>query len=101
MENQPSASEHLPSVWDRLRDRLDQMRALLEQKGGPEARAKVRADRARLLRHQAGTTEPTSAPLLFLAFSRGRKRYGIPLEDVQEVQALEQFSPVPGAPAAI
>ena len=96
MENQPSDLDSLPSVWERLRQRLEQMRAALEQQGGPEARAKKLAERARLVRHQAGAAEPASVPLFFLAFTKGRERYGIPLEYVLEVQALEQFSPVPG-----
>ena len=101
MENQPPDAGTLPSIWDRLRERLEQMRASLEQKTGPEAREKVRASRAKLLRRHAGPAEPTSVPHYFLAFSRGRRRYGIPLDNVQEVQALDQFSPVPGAPAAV
>lgn len=101
MENQPSEVDGLPSVWDRLRQGLEQMRAALEQKDSPEARAKKLAERAKLLRQQAGAAEPASAPLFFLAFRKGRERYAIPLEYVLEVQALEQFSPVPGAPAAI
>ncbi len=40
-------------------------------------------------------------PLYVLAFTKGRERFGIPLEAVLEVQSLEQFSPVPGAPAFI
>jgi purine-binding chemotaxis protein CheW len=101
MEDQPVEPENLTSVWDRLRERLEQMRVALEQRGGPQAREKIRLDRGKLLRHQAGTLEETSLPLFFLAFSKGRKRYGIPVEHVLEVQALEQFSPVPRAPAAI
>lgn len=101
MEDQRVEPEQLTSVWDRLREGLEQMRIALEQRGGSEARAQLRFDRAKLLRHHAGNAEPTSAPLLFLAFSKGRKRYGLPVECVQEVQALEQFSPVPGAPPAI
>src|SRR5690606_25118930 len=34
----------------------------------------------------------------FLSFSRGQERYGISLDHVLEVQRLEQYSPVPGAP---
>jgi purine-binding chemotaxis protein CheW len=101
MEDRPVEPENLTSVWDRLRARLEQMRVALEQRGGQEAREKMRLDRAKLLRRQAGTAEETSLPLFFLAFSKGRKRYGVPLEHVLEVQALEQFSPVPRAPAAI
>jgi purine-binding chemotaxis protein CheW len=101
MEKQPSDLENLPPVWDRLRERLEQMRAALGRKSDPEARAKKLQDRARLVRRQAGADEPTTVPLFFLAITKGRERYGIPLEYVLEVQALEQFSPVPGAPASI
>jgi purine-binding chemotaxis protein CheW len=101
MENHPSESDVPASIAERLREQFEQIRASLEQKGGPQAREKLLADRAKLLRRRAAVAEPTTAPLLFLAFSRGSRRYGIPLESVQEVQALEQFSPVPGAPAGI
>jgi purine-binding chemotaxis protein CheW len=100
----PLAPEELPenlsSLWDRLRERLEQMRVSLEQKGGPEAREKTRAGRAQLLRRQAVTVEKTELPLHYLAFGKGRKRYGIPLDFVLEVQALEHVSPVPQAPPA-
>jgi purine-binding chemotaxis protein CheW len=61
----------------------------------------MRAARAQQLRHHAGAAEPTSLPLFFLAFTKGRNRYGIPVDCVLEVQALEQYSPIPNAPAAI
>ena len=101
MENQPSELENLLPVWERLRERLEQMRATLGRKSDPEARAKKLTDRAKLVRYQVGTTEPARVPLDFLAITKSRKRYGIPLEYVLEVQALDQFSPVPGAPAFI
>ncbi len=36
-----------------------------------------------------------------MAFNGGRDRYGIPLSDVLEIQALEFFSPVPHTPSFI
>ena len=44
MENQPAELENQPTVWDRLRERLEQMRAALGRKSDPEARAKKLAD---------------------------------------------------------
>lgn len=101
MDNQPLDADAPTSVWDRLRASIEQLRVTAAQRKGPEAREKMRIDRGKLLRRQAATAGPASAPLLFLAFSRGRRRYGIPVEYVQEVQTLEQFSPVPGTPASI
>jgi purine-binding chemotaxis protein CheW len=101
MESQPSEPENLAPVWERLRERLEQMRAALGRKSDPEARAKKLSNRAKLVRRQVGTAEPVSVPLDFLAVTKGRERYGIPVEYVLEVQALDHFSPVPGAPAFI
>jgi purine-binding chemotaxis protein CheW len=102
METKPSDSDEQPPVWDCLRQSLEQMRAAGGRKIDPQARAKKLAERARLVRQDAGAgQQPASAPLCWLAFRKGRERYGIPLEYVVEVQALEQFSPVPGCAASI
>ncbi|HZZ79550.1 MAG TPA: chemotaxis protein CheW [Gemmataceae bacterium] len=99
MESQASDSGESSSVWERLRETLAKLRASAGRKSDPEARARRLLDRAQQVRRQIGSVEPTSAPFYFLAFSKGRKRYGLPLECVLEALPLEQFSPVPGAPA--
>jgi purine-binding chemotaxis protein CheW len=41
---------------------------------------------------------PAGPQLSYLAFHKGRERYGIPIDNVVEVLALEHCSPVPLAP---
>jgi purine-binding chemotaxis protein CheW len=98
MENPTADPENLPPVWERLRAGLDKLRSALGKKIDPETRAKKLMERAQQVRRQVGTTEPAAVPVFFLAFTKSKERYGIPLENVLEVQLLEQFSPVPGAP---
>ncbi|MDA1231557.1 MAG: chemotaxis protein CheW [Planctomycetota bacterium] len=100
IENQQSQIEN-PTVWQRLRDQMVQMNAALSGQSDPEALAKKLSDRAKSLRHRVGTESTSVSPLTFVAFRKGPQRYGIPVSDVVEVQTLEHFSPVPGAPAFI
>ena len=88
-------------VWDRLRASLELMRAAREQKADPAALARRLAERAQLLRGRTASTGAAETLLTFVAFNKGRERYGIPLENVLEVQALDQLSAVPNAPPAI
>jgi purine-binding chemotaxis protein CheW len=101
MEDDASNPENLPPVWDRLREGLERLHAALGRQSDPESRAKKMMERGRLMRRHAASTAPTGVPLSFLALARGRERYGIPLDYVLEVQALDQFSPIPGAPRSI
>jgi purine-binding chemotaxis protein CheW len=45
------------------------------------------------------TEHAAEAPLMVLAIHKGRQRYGILVEEVIEVLALDQFCPVPKTPA--
>lgn len=93
-----SAGADAGSVWDRLREQLDRLAAGARDRQGPEALAKKLASRAALLRGRAGGSVNVEAPLVFLAFNKGPHRYGIPIDQVLEVQALDHFTPVPRAP---
>ena len=89
------------SVWDRLRACLEQMNAAESQKKDPAVLAEKLAKRAQILRGRTQQIEPEGIPLVFLAFSKGRERFGLPIDDVLEVQALDQFTPVPRTPPFI
>jgi purine-binding chemotaxis protein CheW len=93
-----SKERHADStLWDRLRESVDRLQAASRRSADPAARAQKLAARAALLRtRMAGA--PAESPVVFLALSKGRQRYGIPIGEVLEVQALEHFTPVPGAP---
>ena len=67
----------------------------------PTTLATKLANRAKLLRDQVIDATPSEKRFQFLAFNSGRQKYGIPLSDVLEIQALQYFSPVPKTPAFI
>ena len=89
------------SVWDRLRACLKQMSATESQQKDPAVLAEKLAKRAQILRGRTRQVEPQGIPLVFLAFNKGRERFGLPIDDVLEVQALDQFTPVPNTPPFI
>jgi purine-binding chemotaxis protein CheW len=89
------------SVWDRLRACLEQMNAAESQQKGAAVLAEKLAKRAQILRGRARQVEPECIPLVFLAFSKGRERFGLPIDDVLEVQTLHHFTPAPHAPPFI
>lgn len=100
IKNQKSKIEN-PTVWQKLEEQMEQMNAALSGQSDPEALAKKLSDRAKSLRHRMGTDSASVSLLSFVAFRKGPQRYGIPVSDVVEIQSLEHFSPVPGAPAFI
>lgn len=89
------------SVWDSLRACLDQMNVAHSRQKDPALLAEKLAKRAQLLRGRTQQVEPAGIPLVFLSFSKGHARFGLPIDDVLEVQALEQFTPVPRTPPFI
>ena len=95
------ANSHDTSVWDRLRARLDELSAAQMRKSDPVALAAKLANRARILRGRTGHAAPMGIPLVFLAFHKGSERYGVPIDDVLEVQTLDQFTSVPRTPSFI
>ena len=89
------------TVWEQVRHRLAQIQAARTQRADPAALAERLARRATILRNRPTGAAPIGPQWKFLAFSKGRERFGIFLEDVIEVQPLDQFSLVPQAPAFI
>lgn len=88
-------------IWDRLRQRIDEMRNDDRSKVDPEALAKKLAHRAKTLRGRLGASQTAGPQISFLAFSHGAQRYGIPISDIVEVGPLNDYTPVPGAPRFI
>lgn len=100
VENQKSKIEN-GDIWSRLRESMEKLATIGQQKTDPARLAKRLSARAKQLRGRMTTAEPAEAPLVFLAFNKGSQRYGIPVDDVIEVQALDYFSPVPRTPPFI
>lgn len=100
IDNQKSQFEN-PTVWSRLNHQMEQMNAALSERSTPQALANRLSARAKLLRQRLTTESPGGTMLTFVAFRKGPQRYGIPIDEVVEVQTLEHFSPVPGVPAFI
>lgn len=92
---------HDTSVWDRLRARLEEVSAARTRKKDPVALAEKLTNRARILRGRTGQGGAAGIPLVFLAFHQGGQRYGVPIDDVLEVQTLDQFTAVPRTPPFI
>jgi purine-binding chemotaxis protein CheW len=98
--NQPSPPED-SSVWDRLHASMERLGAGARSASDPAALANKLANRAKLLRGQVGDAKPAEAPLIFVAFNSGHARYGVLVDDVLEVQALNHFTFVPKTPPFI
>lgn len=101
IEIQQSQIDNDVDLWPRLRESMARLASIGERKSDPAALAEKLATRAKQLRGRMASAEPAAAPLVFVAFSKGQQRYGIPVSDVVEVQAMEQFCPVPGTPPFI
>ncbi len=88
------------AVWERLRESMDRLNASLQRASDPAALALKLANRAKLLRGRvvAKSEQPAAA---FLTFSSGHERFGVPIGDVVEIQALDHYSPVPKTPPFI
>ena len=98
IENQKSRIED--PLWSRLRESMGQLNAIRERVGDPEALAEKLANRAKLLRGRPSVqVEQPTTP--FLTFSSGHERFGVLLNEVVEIQALDHYSPVPKAPLFI
>lgn len=85
-------------VWLRLRESMERLQTLGRQTIDADALAQKLAGRAKMLRGRLVATETEQVPLVFLGFTKNWERYGIPIADVLEVQALEQFTVVPQTP---
>lgn len=84
-----------------MRACLEQVKSAELRKKDPAVLAEKLAKRAQVLRGRAIQTGAEGIPLVFLAFGKGRERFGLPIDDVLEVQALDQFTPVPWTPPFI
>lgn len=87
-------------VWERLRESMERLNSSREQASDPAALALKLAKRANLLRGRtiSKSEQPAAA---FLTFSSGHERFGVPIGDVVEIQALDHYSPVPKTPPFI
>jgi purine-binding chemotaxis protein CheW len=97
MNPQPEHTE--ADLWSQLRESMGRLAAVGRRDSDPAALAQRLEARARLLRGRMLTEHAAEAPLMVLAFHKGRQRYGILVEEVIEVLALDQFCPVPKTPA--
>lgn len=89
-------------VWDRLRERMDEMAAARTEETAPAALAQKLAARAKALRRRVDVKEGAHGDVCsFVAFNKGQQRYGVPIDDILEIHSLDQFVPVPGAPSFV
>lgn len=88
-------------LWARVRESLERLAAIRDKQADPAVLAEKRAARAKQWRSRVTTAVSSETPLVHLAFRKGDQRYAVPVENVIEIQALDQFSPVPGTPPFI
>ncbi len=88
-------------LWSRLHESLERLANMGDQNQEPAVRTEKLAARARQLRGRLATSVGAEAPAVFVAFSKGSHRYGIPVHHVIEVQRLRHFTPVAGTPAFV
>ncbi len=97
-----SDPEATAQAWDHFRQRFEALtRATRPHSTDPAVLAEKLARRAERLRGQLQPAVPAGPQLVCLSFSFGAQRYALPMDNVLEVHPLEQFTPVPGAPAFI
>ena len=98
IETQKTTIEN--SLWERLRESMERMNSGHQRGIDPSALALKLENRAKLLRGRVSVqTQKQTTP--YLTFSTGHERFGIPLSEVIEIQALDHYSPVPGTPPFI
>ena len=88
------------AVWERLRETMQRLSVSSQRGVDPAALALKLANRAKLLRGRMVTKSEQPAAT-FLTFNSGHERFGVPLGDVVEIQALDHYSPVPKTPAFV
>jgi purine-binding chemotaxis protein CheW len=84
------------SVWVRLREQMERLDSARPAETDPQGLADRLAARAKQLRQRMERPRAEETRVTFLAFSKQKERYGIPLEEVAAVESLEHFTPVPG-----
>ncbi len=98
IETQKTGMEN--PLWERLRESIERMNSSHQRGIDPSALAVKLESRAKLLRGRMSVqTQKQTTP--YLTFSSGHERFGIPLSEVIEIQALDHYSPVPGTPPFI
>jgi purine-binding chemotaxis protein CheW len=84
------------SLAKRLHESIARLKSTADSAADADALARRVARRTELLRRRVEVIE--TDVLQFLGLNCGRQRYGIPLGDVLEVQALDHFTAVPNTP---
>ena len=101
VDDQQSTIEN-PTIWDRLRSRMDEMAASSSQEVDPEVLGRKLAARAKFLRRRVEEKRGGDGNVCtFVAFNQRRQRYGIPINEILEIKSLDQFASVPGSPTFI
>lgn len=91
-----------PDLWSRLRERMDELAAARTGEIAPAALAQKLAARAKALRRRVDAKEGGHGDFCtFVAFNKGRQRYGVLIDDILEIHSLDQYAPVPGAPGFV
>ncbi|WP_437187581.1 chemotaxis protein CheW [Planctomicrobium sp. SH668] len=89
-------------LWDRIRSSLEELQTRSESRRNNSALvAEKLAQRALAFRERVADLQGSGPVERLLTLTTNRATYGIPLDSVVEIQPLDSFSPVPGAPPFI
>jgi purine-binding chemotaxis protein CheW len=100
----PGAGRTTPPVdWARLRERLAEARARLEQseRASPERKREILKQRARLLARAPNEDTGKREALDLVEFTLSQTRYGIDCDIIAEVAPLREYAPLPFAPSFV
>jgi purine-binding chemotaxis protein CheW len=86
--------------WAEIRQRVDQLRAVIEQEWSPtdEEKRRILRARARTLAARRETPPPEGERLEVVEFLLASERYAIEASYLREVCPLRDFTPLPGTP---
>jgi purine-binding chemotaxis protein CheW len=80
---------------------MDEMSAAKSGRTDPAALAGKLASRSKMLRQRVEERAKLEARCTFVAFHKGRQRYGIAMDEILEIRILDRFTFVPGSPAFV
>ena len=91
---------HKPTDWAEVRNRIDGIRAAIEQGSAPspDAERRILQTRAQNLAREPEAAVTAGATLEAVEFDLASERYAFPLVHVREVSVLRDLTPVPCTP---
>ncbi|MDD5180892.1 MAG: chemotaxis protein CheW [Gallionellaceae bacterium] len=99
----PRQDEKTAIDWNEIHRRLDSIRVIIERGWAPdtEQTRRILQARAQALASEPGKIQTDAECLRVMEFRLAHERYAVESRHVREVVALENLTPLPGAPAFV